>query len=136
MALLTALFATVLLMGLGLSILLLGSGETALSSQDRDSRSLVYASRAAAAVALADLRDLPSWSALATPGAIPELSATPGRFVDTSLTPAAPWAGPPLDLRGLTQRLQAETDTATPAGAVAPLWRLFEYGAMARLVPE
>jgi hypothetical protein len=136
MALLTALFATVLLMGLGLSILLLGSGETALAAQDRDARSLAYASRAASAVAIADLRDLPSWAALSAPGAVPELSAQLGRFVDTSLTPTVPWSGPRLDLRALTVRLQAETDAAAPAGASAPAWRLFEYGAMATLMPQ
>jgi hypothetical protein len=136
MALLTALFATILLMAMGLSILLLGSGETALSAHDRDARSLAHASRAASAVAIADLRDLPSWAELSTPGAVPELSAQPGRFVDTSLTPAVPWAGPALDLRALTVRLQSETAAAAPAGASAPSWRLFEYGPMATLMPE
>jgi hypothetical protein len=136
MALLSALLATALLMGLGLSILLLGSGETALSAQDRDARSLAHASRAASAVAIADLRVLPSWAELSSPGAVPELSALPGRFVDTSLAPTVPWAGPPLDLRALTVRLQSETEAAAPAGASVPSWRLFEYGPMATLMPE
>ena len=65
MALMTALFATLLLMGLGLSILLLGSAETALAFRDRDSRALGYAARAAANAAAADLRALPSWAAVA-----------------------------------------------------------------------
>ena len=136
MPLLTALFATVLLMGLGLSILLLGSGETALSALDRDARTLSYASRAASAVAVADLRDLPSWAALSMPGAVPEASALPGRFVDTSLTPRVVWSAAPLDLRALTLRLQAEAAAAAPAGAAVPTWRLFDYGPMAALVPE
>lgn len=135
MALLTSLFATALLMGLGLSILLLGSAETTLAAHDRDSRTLAYAARAAAAVAAADLRVLPSWSALAAPGAVAEVSATPGSFIDSTLVPAAPWSGAPLDLRALTVRLQAESDTGWPAGP-APPWRLFEYGPLAGLVSE
>ncbi len=114
MALLTALFATVLLMGLGLAVLLLGSAETILASRDRDARALGYASRAAAAVAAADLRALPSWALLVAPGVVPEVSATPGQFVDSTLAPAAPWGGPALDLRALTTRLQADSDARWP----------------------
>lgn len=136
MPLLTSLFATALLMGLGLSILLLGSAETTLAGHDRDARALAYAARAAAAVAAADLRVLPSWSGLAAPGAVPEVSATPGGFVDATLAPAVPWGTGTLDLRALTIRLQAESDAASPSGAGAPLWRLFEYGAFTRLVPD
>lgn len=136
MALLTALFATALLMALGLAILLLGAAESALASHDRDARALVYASRAAVALAAADLRAQPSWAGLASPGAVPEVSATPGSFVDSTLLPAAPWSGPPLDLRALTVRLQADSDAAAPSGGPAPPWRLFEYGALSRLVPE
>jgi hypothetical protein len=136
MALLTALFATVLLMGLGLAVLLLGSAETILASRDRDARALGYASRAAAAVAAADLRVLPSWTLLVAPGVVPEVSATPGQFVDSTLAPAAPWGGPALDLRALTTRLQADSDAAAPAGGPAPPWRLFEYGPLVRLAPD
>jgi hypothetical protein len=134
--LLTSLFATALLMALGLSILLLGTAETTLAAHDRDARALAYAARAAAAVAAADLRVLPSWAALAASGAVPEVSATPGGFVDSTLAPAAPWGAGPLDLRALTTRLQAESDAASPSAGVAPRWRLFEYGALIRLVPE
>jgi hypothetical protein len=134
MALLTALFATALLMGLGLSIVLLGSAETTLASHDRDARALAYASKAAIAVAAADLRARPSWSALLAPGAVPEASASPGRFVDPTLAPATPWNGDPPDLRALTGRLQADSDAVTSLGGDAPTWRLFEYGSLARLV--
>jgi hypothetical protein len=135
MALLTALFATALLMALGLSVLLLGSAETTLAAHDRDARALGYASHAAAAVAAADLRALPSWADLATPGAVPEVSATPGQFVDVTLVPAAPWGGPPIDLRALTVQLQRDS-AAAPSGGPAPAWRLFEYGPLTRLIPE
>lgn len=134
MALLTALFATVLLMGLGLSVLLLGTAETTLAAHDRDARALGAASRAAVTIAIADLRALPSWTSLGSAGSVPEVSATPGPFVDTTLTPAAPWGGAPLDLRALTIRLQSDSDAAAPSGAPAPPWRLYEYGPLDRLV--
>src|SRR5258708_1932000 len=136
MALLTALFATALLMALGLSVLLLGSAETTLAAHDRDVRALGYASHAAAAVAAADLRALPTWAALAAPGAVPEASATPGQFGDATLVPAAPWGGPPIDLRALTVQLQTDSDARAPSGGPGPAWRLFEYGPLTRLIPE
>src|SRR5260221_8822850 len=136
MPLLTALFATALLMALGLSVVLLGSAETTLASHDRDARALAYAARAAAAIAAADLRALPSWTLIASPGLVPEVSATPGRFVDSTLAPGAPGRGPPLDLRALTVRLQAESDAADLSGDPAPAWRLFDYGPLARLATD
>jgi hypothetical protein len=135
MALLTALFATALLMGLGLSILLLGSAETTLASRDREGRALGNAARAAASLATADLRALPSWVGVAAPGPVPEVSAITGQLVDSTLVPPAPWGGQPLDLRALTARLQAESDAAVSSGSALP-WRLFSYGPLARLVPE
>lgn len=135
MALVTALFASALLMALGLSIALLGSAETTLAARDRDARALVQAARAGLSIAAADLRALASWTGVGAPGAVAEVSATVGQLVDSTLTPPAPWGGPPLDLRALTARLQAETDLASPSGA-APSWRLFSYGPMARIVPQ
>jgi len=58
MGLLSALFATVLLMALGVSVVLLGTAERTLAAHDRESRALAYASRAAAAIAMADLEAL------------------------------------------------------------------------------
>jgi hypothetical protein len=129
----SVLLSSALLMGLGLSIALLGSAETTLAAHDRDARTLSYASRAAVALALSDLRALPSWTDVGKARAIPDVSATPGRFVDASLLPTAPWGGP-LDLRALTARLQAESDAAS--GTDRPVWRLFIYGGLDRLLPE
>jgi hypothetical protein len=138
MALLTALFATALLMALGLSTLLLGSGETSLAYRDRDVRALAYASHAAATLAEADLLAMPasSWPLLGTAGAVTEMSAAPGSFVDSTLTPSAPWDGSPLDLRALTADLQQVSDAAAPSGGPAPPWRLLEYGPLRQLVPS
>jgi hypothetical protein len=135
MALLTALFATTILMALGLSVALLGTADVTLAAHDREARGLTSASHAAATMAVADLHVLPSWSALIAAGLTADTSASPGRFVDSTLTPAAPWGGAPLDLRALTMRLQAQSDAVASLGGDAPVWRLFEYGPVDRLVP-
>lgn len=132
MAVLTALFATVLLIGLGLSIALIGTTEATLASDDRAARALREASLAAAHLAVADLRARPSWSAVLAPGSVSQVSAAPGRAADISLTPVMPWGGGTLDLRVLTADVQAAADTGVGDPQV---WRLFEYGALQHLVP-
>ena len=136
MALLTALVATAMLLALGLSVALLGAADVTLAAHDREARGLVSASRAAAAIALADLQAQPSWSGLIAAGASADISASPGRFGDSTLTPAARWGGLPLDIRALTVRLQAQTDAVAGLGGDPPVWRLFEYGPVDRLLPS
>lgn len=131
MALLSALIATVLLMGLGVSIVLIGTVEGVLAAHDRAARALREASLAGAHLAIADLRVQPSWSAVLAAGIGP-VSAAPGRAIDTSLTPAAPWGGSSLDLRQLTVEAASAADT----GSGDPqLWRLYECGSLPGLVP-
>ena len=134
MAVLSALFATALLMGLGVSIVLLGTTEAALAAHDRAVRALREASLAAAHLAIADLRARPDWSAVLAPGPFSPLSAAAGRAVDdgTGLTRAAPWGGAVLDLQMMTE----DVAVAANLGAGDPqLWRLFEYGRFQDLVP-
>lgn len=132
MAVLTALFATMLLMGLGLSIALIGTTEAALAAHDRTARALREASLAAAHLAIADLRAQLSWSAVLAAGSVSPLSAAPGRVMDASLSPPAPWGGAPLDLRVLTADVQGAADTGVGDPQV---WRLFECGSLQALVP-
>jgi len=135
-AVLTALFAAVVSLGLGMSLALLGAAETSLAGHDRDARALKYASRAAAALAVSELRRLPSVRDVGREGTTAEVSATPGTFVDSTLTPRAPWGAGAVDLRVLTARIQAEADAAAGAAASHPLWRLFVYGSLADLMAE
>jgi hypothetical protein len=135
-AVLTALFAAMLSIGLGLSIVLLGSAETTLAAHDRDARALAYASRAAGAMAVSELRSLASLADAGAAGATPEVSATPGTLFEATLTPAAPWGGATLDLRALTAAVQAEADAGMPSGAPRPVWRLFIHGSLARAAPD
>ena len=136
MAVLTALLAAMVSLGLGMSLALLGTAETSLAGHDRDARSLRYASRAAASLATSELRRLPSLRDIGRAGTMAEVSATPGTFVDSTLTPRAPWGGAVLDLRALTVRIQAEADAAAGTAASHPIWRLFVYGSLSSLVPE
>ena len=122
--------------GLGMSLALLGTAETSLAGHDRDARALRYASRAAASLAVSELRRLPSVRDVGRAGPMAEVSATPGTFVDATLTPRGPWGGGALDLRAVTSRIQAEADAAAGAAASHPVWRLFVYGALADLVPD
>ena len=134
MALLTALLGTALLMGLGLSLVLMGSAETTLARRDRDARSLGHAARAAATLAVADLRALPSWTGVLQPGSPPEVSALPGRLAPVTLTPALPWGGT-LDLRAATARAQAATDGSGIPGD-AQRWRLYGAASLGSLAPD
>jgi hypothetical protein len=135
MALLSAVIATVLLTTLGLAVALLGVEEMTLASHARIARSLGAASRAAVHLALADLRPAASWDPLLAAGTVPQLSAAASRFAGGSLTPGAPWNGVPLDLRAMTDRLQAATDASRGPGEGPQVWRLYAHGRLDDLVP-
>ena len=132
MALLTALFAMALMMGLGLSIALVGTMEGVLGAHDRNARTLREASLAAAHLAIADLRARPSWSAVLAAGSAPPFAGVPGRALDPTVFPPAPWGGPALDLLALTADVQAAADTGN---GDSQAWRLFESARLERLVP-
>ena len=131
MAVLSVILATTLLMGLGVSIVLLGTSEAVLAAHDRASRALREASMAAVHLTVADLRRQPSWSAVLGAGVGP-ISAQPGRLTEASLTLVPPWGGPPLDLRQSTVDVQAAADTGSGDPQV---WRLYECGPLSRVVP-
>lgn len=135
MALMTALFTTALLTCLGVSLVLLGSAETTLASHDVQAQAAAHAAHAAVSLAESELRALSDWSGVVSPGA-PDVCRTPGRFVETSLQPRAPWDGSSIDLHALTIKRQADSDAAAPPGVAPPVWRLFEYGPMSRVVPS
>jgi hypothetical protein len=56
--------------------------------------------------------------------------------VDASLQPRAPWDGSTIDLHVLTVKRQADGAADTPPGVTPPVWRLFSYGPVSRLVPS
>lgn len=136
MAVLTALLATLLLTALGVSIALLGIEESMLSLHERTARALRHAASAGAQLAVADLRLAASWDPLLVAGATPPLSAVPGRFVDSTLTPAAPWNGAPIDLAAATTALQAASTASRGPGDAPQVWRLYLSGPLARAAPS
>ena len=136
MALLASMIATLLLMGLGITLVLLASTGAALGLHDRLAAAADRGADAAVRLAIAELRERPDWSGAAGAGGVADVCGDPGRFVDSTLFPRAPWNGATIDLHTMTQQLQAAADTAAPPGVSVPLWRLFEYGPISRLVPS
>lgn len=135
MAVVIALLATLLLTALGVSIALLGIEESMLSLHERTARALRQAASAGAQLAVADLRLAPSWDPLLAAGAMPPLSAVPGRFLDSTLVPPAPWSGTPIDLAAVTSALQAATNASRGPADAPQVWRLYLSGPLARASP-
>jgi hypothetical protein len=106
-----------------------------LSLHERTARALRNAASAGAQLAVADLRLAASWDPLLAPSALPPLSAAPGRFLDSTLTPPAPWNGAPIDLATATAALQSATTAARGPADAAQMWRLYLSGPLARAAP-
>jgi hypothetical protein len=135
MALIATLFATMLLACLGTSLVLLGSTATTLSARDAQASAAESAAESALTLAMSELAERTDWSGILT-GSGPDVCAEPGRFVDASLFPRAPWDGSLIDLHSLTAALQAASDGDVPSGAAGPVWRLFDYGPISTLIPS
>jgi hypothetical protein len=136
MALLASMLATLLLTGLGLSLMLLGSSTTALMARDRLANGAEWSADAAVRLAVSELRQRPDWAGVRAPGAAADVCAEPGALVDDSLLPPAPWDGSTLDLHALTAQRQASAAAAALSGMTVPVWRLYEYGPISRVVPS
>jgi len=134
-AVLSAILLTALLTALGVAIALLGIEESMLASHARTARALRLASSAAAQLAVADLRALPSWNGVIAAGAAPQLSAVASRFADATLTPLAPWDGSTIDLGAVTDRWQSVSDASRGAADAPQVWRLFAYGPLEQAAP-
>jgi hypothetical protein len=135
-AILSSLVATLLLTCLGMSLVLLGSVTTALSAHDADATAAAYEAQAAAMLAASEVRARADWNGVASAGAVADVCAQPGRLTDPTYFPRPPWDGAPVDLHALTAARQADSDAALASGAAGPVWRLFEYGPISRLVPS
>ena len=135
MALVASLLATMLLVCLGTSLVLLGAAETTLAGHDVQAQAAAHAAYAALSLAASELRERPSWTGVISAGG-PDLCAVPARFADVTLQPPAPWDGSVIDLHALTLKRQADGDAAAPPGLPPPTWRLFAYGPISRLVPS
>jgi hypothetical protein len=134
-AIIGTVFAAMLLTCLGIALALLGSAASTLALRDGQAVDASYAAQAALNLASADVRARTDWSGVTADGSPSDVSAAPGVFVDAML-PRSPWDGSSLDLHVLTSQRQAESDAAAPPGIAGPVWRLFEYGPISRVVPS
>jgi hypothetical protein len=130
-----AVFAAILLTCLGVALALLGSAASMLALRDGQAVDATYAAQAAINLASADVRARTDWTGVTAPGSPSDFSAAPGVFVD-AMVPRSPWDGSSIDLHALTSRRQADSDAAAPPGIAGPVWRLFEYGPISRVVPS
>lgn len=135
MAVLGAVLATVLLSGLGLAIALLGIEEAMLASRERTVRGLRTAAEGAAQAAVVDLDGLGSWDAVLAGSASLDVCAVRAAFSESTLTPAAPWGGATIDLRGLTASVQADSDAGRGPADAAQRWCLFANAPFGAVVP-
>jgi hypothetical protein len=134
MAILVSLFATMMLTCLGLTLALLGSAEVTLAGNDWQSAAATRAAEGALNLALSELRARDDWTGVLTAGGV-DVCASPGALVDASLFPRAPWDGSLIDLHAVTATLQGAADAAAPPGSTPPVWRLFDYAPISRLIP-
>src|SRR5262245_19021404 len=116
-ALVIALLATVLLTTMGVGLVMLSNTEGAIASNYRAGSEMLYGADAAVERVVQDLLLVPRWNDILS-------GSLKSGFVDTSLTPTAPFGGQ-LDLTALTADLQAQSDATAPWGANNQLWRLF-----------
>jgi hypothetical protein len=126
MALITVVFAAMLLLGAGAAAAMLGAAETGIAFADRSAREALYVADAGAQEAIDELAQLPSYSAALT---------GQGRLAGGSTVGQV--AGVPLavDLVARGNALQGDTDAASPWGADTPAWHLFMWGPAALLMP-
>jgi len=138
-ALIIALMATMLLTGLGMTLMLLSNTETQISANYRNSQEGLYAADAAVERIVQDLLLIPRWNDILTNSSGPaECAGTMSSFVDgtcsSNLTPTIPDTGETVNLGKATRNLQAVTDTANLWLTNNPKWRLFAYGPISSLL--
>ena len=124
-ALIIALFAAVVLSGLGIGLLMLTNTEGAIASNYRAGNQTLYAADAAVERVLADILMTPNWNEILT-------GATKSGFVDDTLTPALP-SNQLINLTSLTAEMQAASDATATFGPNNPRWKLFAYGRLSEM---
>ena len=126
-ALIVALFAAVVLSGLGLGLLMLSSTEGTIAANYRGSNETLYAADAAVARVLADVIATPNWTDILR-------GAVRSGFIDRTLTPTLP-TNQAINLVSLTAEVQGASDAVLAFGSNNPKWMLFAYGRLSDLAP-
>jgi hypothetical protein len=123
-AMLVAMMVASTMLSLGLGLVAAAATERAMAANVRMGAQALYASEALAEYVAAELMSDASWT--------PALAgARRSAFLEPTSSPVAPW-NEPIDLAGLTSRLQQASDIEWP-GADAPRWQLFAAGSFAAL---
>jgi hypothetical protein len=140
-ALVAALVCSLLLTALGMCLVLASNVDTTIAANARNGQEALYAADAAIERALVDLAAMPNWNAVLAPGPVAECSAVLSTF-DTAgcssaaqLVVALPDSGQTVDLKGVTDALQAQIDNQNGWGANDPQWRLYGFGRLDDLLP-
>ncbi|MFN8060726.1 MAG: PilX N-terminal domain-containing pilus assembly protein [Vicinamibacterales bacterium] len=126
-ALIVTLMLALLLTALGSALVFVTMTETTITANYRAANEVLYAADAASERVVHDLLRAPDWNAILA-GSIQSGFTDGARHVTLS-------DQTPLDLDGLTQALQAETDQAGLWGRNDPVWRLYAYGPLSQLMP-
>jgi hypothetical protein len=127
-ALLCALLVTALLTTLGASLVAVVLAEHLVSAHHRASHEGLYAADAGVERAIGELRWLPGWQAVPSPG----FSSSSIEFNDGASMPRLA-DGTVLDVARLTVERQAESDAFYPAAPDRPAWRLFAQAFLDRI---
>ena len=128
-ALLIALMSMMLLTALGAAVVMIGTTESHISSNYRNSQEALYAADAAVERVVQDLLMVPRWNDILT-------GAANSSFVDGSATsPKTLPGGGTVILDAATAQLQTDTNLVNMWGANGPQWSLFAWGPMNDMLP-
>lgn len=140
-ALVAALVSSLLLTALGMCLVLASNVETTIAANARNGTEALYAADALVERTIVDLAAIPKWDTILAPGSIPECAAVLSAFNTTACSSAAqlvvalPDSGQTIDLKTITDVLQAQIDSQNAWGANDPVWRLYAFGRLDDLLP-
>jgi len=126
-ALIIALFATILLTALGVALVLLTTTETMITTNYRDSQQTLYAADAGVETAMQDLLLEADWNRVLT-------GAEHSGFFDASSSVTL-GDGTSLSVDGVRTEVQAQTDRLRYWGTNDPRWQWYARGFASELLP-
>jgi hypothetical protein len=128
-ALIIALMSTMLLTALGAAVVMVSNTEVIISGNYRNSQEALYAADAAVERVVQELLMVPRWNDILE-------GHTVSGFIDGPASSAKSLpAGGQINLGTATTTLNAEYQAANLWGANNPVWRLFAWGPLDRLLP-
>jgi hypothetical protein len=126
-ALLVTLMLSMLLVGLGSALVFMSMSETAIATNYRAGHEVLYGADAASERVVQDLLLVPDWNAV--------LAGTARSGFTDDATTVTLSDNTQIDLVAQTTALQAATNTLDVWGPNDPIWRLYAYGPLDRLLP-